>query len=83
MEGGTIEKNKTAYAGGGVLVGGGVFNMEGGKITENQSNRGKGVMVRGGIFNWNNGQITTNYGYGNAVVTESGGAFNDNGHTAS
>ena len=57
--------------------------MEGGKITENQSNRGKGVMVRGGIFNWNNGQITTNYGYGNAVVTESGGAFNDNGHTAS
>ena len=81
MTGGTIEKNK-AYAGGGVLVKG-TFDMKGGKITMNRSDRGKGVMVSGGTFNWQDGEITANEGHGNAADTEAGGTFNHNGHTAS
>ncbi|QUY17886.1 InlB B-repeat-containing protein [Treponema vincentii] len=89
MEGGTIEENKEAYAGGGVLVGGGgVFNMKGGKITKNKSNRGKGVMVRGdsdgrATFDWQDGEIIDNEGTGNAVVTEGDVNFDNHGHTAS
>ena len=89
MEGGTIEENKEAYAGGGVLVGGGgVFNMKGGKITKNKSNRGKGVMVRGdsdgrATFDWQDGEIIDNEGTGNAVVTKGDVNFDNHGHTAS
>ena len=64
---GTITHGKdgtgTTYNGCGVVVGGGTFNMYGGKITGNvktDSGSGGGVLVAYGTFNMYSGAITNN-----------------------
>ncbi len=63
MYGGSITGNNQsgkAVAGGGVYVGeGGIFNMYGGKITDNISSSGGGVGVSG-TFNMYGGTISGN-----------------------
>lgn len=70
---------------------GGVFNLEGGKITNNPEytrfihiRKGGGVYVEdGGTFNMNGGTIScsskTYMNYGGGVYVEKGGTFNMNG----
>jgi predicted outer membrane repeat protein len=63
---------------GGIVVGGGIFNMNGGKIidnTNNTSNSGGGVTVRTGTFNMNGGKISNNSASGNGGGVYMQGTF--------
>jgi hypothetical protein len=82
VNGGTLTMNEGAElrnnintgigdSGGGVYVGGGTFNMEGGLITGNKAGNGGGVNVGGGTFSMKGGVISGNEfsygGYGGGV----------------
>ena len=98
MYGGTITRNRTAFAGGGgVLVGRasagtgdtGVFRMHGGNITNNMAWIGGGVSVSGdGTFIMNGGNITNNEaiqrgGGGGGVLVHHSSRFTMRGGTIS
>lgn len=77
------DSNDTTYNGCGVVVGGGTFNMYGGKIIGNVgtgSGNGGGVYMEYGIFNMYDGKITNNScGLSGGGVYVEYGTFNMSG----
>ena len=80
LQGGAIAGNESDYAGGGVFVDGGTFEMTGGMITNNAAHDdnvgGGGVFVFDGTFSMTGGEISGNTAeYGGGVFVDENGIF--------
>ena len=88
LRGGAIAGNESGYAGGGVFVDRGTFEMTGGMITNNaaydNNGGGGGVFVFNGIFTMASGEISGNTAiHGGGVCVDEYGEFTMTGGTIS